>query len=173
MQGHSHNASALEKNVRLWLGPFDHEARHQRIQKTILNDSGTWLRGNHSFQQWMTEVAGSRLLWIRGRPGAGKTFLSSSIASLFRTQFYDAILLLRRERGPTKFSHFPSTVFYCTADEPTKWKRLQKLVGKITPSLSSKYRRTSSEPWGIVEGSSRYFEPDKTYIIYYRRPWRV
>ena len=79
MQGHSHNASALEKNIRLWLRPFDHEARHQRIQKTILNDSGTWLRGNHSFQQWMTEVAGSRLLWIRGRPGAGKTFLSSSI----------------------------------------------------------------------------------------------
>jgi hypothetical protein len=59
------------------------EAKAQKREiKNIIgkNGTGTWLQQNESFKSWV-EGKGNSVIWLRGAPGMGKSFLSHSAAA--------------------------------------------------------------------------------------------
>ncbi|KAK4196096.1 vegetative incompatibility protein HET-E-1 [Triangularia verruculosa] len=58
--------------------PRDDKARIERTKGGLLQDSYRWVLDNPEFQQWRNHPT-SRLLWIKGDPGKGKTMLLCGI----------------------------------------------------------------------------------------------
>ncbi|KAF2688292.1 HET-domain-containing protein [Lentithecium fluviatile CBS 122367] len=54
--------------------PRDDKKRIEDTKGGLLNDSYRWILGNADFQRWRDDQQ-SRLLWIKGDPGKGKTML--------------------------------------------------------------------------------------------------
>jgi archaellum biogenesis ATPase FlaH len=64
----------------------------QRIEDTkggLLADSYRWVLDNTTFQQWQQDPH-SRLLWVKGDPGKGKTMLLCGIINELQEATYDA-----------------------------------------------------------------------------------
>jgi hypothetical protein len=67
----------------------------KRIEETkggLLADSYRWVLDNTTFQQWQQDL-GSRLLWIKGDPGKGKTMLLCGIINELHRLMPDTILM--------------------------------------------------------------------------------
>ncbi|KAK6448538.1 hypothetical protein FP744_10004788 [Trichoderma asperellum] len=60
--------------------PRDDKARIEDIKGGLLEDSYRWILEHSDFQQWLNDER-SRLLWIRGDPGKGKTMLLCGIVN--------------------------------------------------------------------------------------------
>ncbi|PNP48902.1 hypothetical protein TGAMA5MH_00060 [Trichoderma gamsii] len=60
--------------------PRDDKARIEAIKGGLLEDSYRWILQHSDFQQWLNDKH-SRLLWIRGDPGKGKTMLLCGIVN--------------------------------------------------------------------------------------------
>lgn len=60
--------------------PRDDKARIEAINGGLLEDSYRWILKHSDFQQWLNDKH-SRLLWIRGDPGKGKTMLLCGIVN--------------------------------------------------------------------------------------------
>lgn len=60
--------------------PRDDKARIEAIKGGLLEDSYRWILQHSDFQQWLYDKH-SRLLWIRGDPGKGKTMLLCGIVN--------------------------------------------------------------------------------------------
>ncbi|KAF6805919.1 nacht and wd domain protein [Colletotrichum musicola] len=58
--------------------PTADKIRIERTKGGILRDSYSWILGHPDFRRWQTD-AGSRLLWVKGDPGKGKTMLLCGI----------------------------------------------------------------------------------------------
>jgi hypothetical protein len=58
--------------------PRDDKKRIEEIKSGLLKDSYCWVLNNADFQQWRDDEQ-SRLLWIKGGPGKGKTMLLCGI----------------------------------------------------------------------------------------------
>ena len=58
--------------------PRDDKKRIEQTKGGLLQDSYRWVLDNEDFQQWRTDDQ-SRLLWIKGDPGKGKTMLLCGI----------------------------------------------------------------------------------------------
>jgi hypothetical protein len=71
--------------------PREDRARIGGEKDTLLRDCYAWILEDASFQRWRTQDA-SRLLWISGDPGKGKTMMMMGlIAELSRLELSDAI----------------------------------------------------------------------------------
>ncbi|KAL2197078.1 hypothetical protein P885DRAFT_68962 [Corynascus similis CBS 632.67] len=77
MQQISEKDQECLKNLRL-SDPRDDKARIERTSGGLLQDSYRWVFDNADFQQWRDHPE-SRLLWIKGDPGKGKTMLLCGI----------------------------------------------------------------------------------------------
>ncbi|PVH90374.1 HET-domain-containing protein, partial [Periconia macrospinosa] len=60
--------------------PRDDKKRIEDTKGGLLKDSYRWILGNADFQRWRDDQQ-SRLLWIKGDPGKGKTMLLCGIAN--------------------------------------------------------------------------------------------
>lgn len=60
--------------------PRDDKARIEAIKGGLLEDSYRWILQHSDFRQWLNDKH-SRLLWIRGDPGKGKTMLLCGIVN--------------------------------------------------------------------------------------------
>ncbi|KAI3281193.1 hypothetical protein DTO002I6_9925 [Penicillium roqueforti] len=58
--------------------PHDDKNRIEQTKGGLLKDSYRWILDNEQFQQWQRNYS-SRLLWIKGNPGKGKTMLLCGI----------------------------------------------------------------------------------------------
>jgi hypothetical protein len=58
--------------------PRDDRARIEDDKDTLLRDCYAWVLDDDSFQRWRTQDE-SRLLWIRGDPGKGKTMMTMGV----------------------------------------------------------------------------------------------
>ncbi|KAJ5098527.1 hypothetical protein N7532_005528 [Penicillium argentinense] len=58
--------------------PEDDKGRIERTNGGLLQDSYRWILDNEQFKQWQAKQS-SRLLWIKGDPGKGKTMLLCGI----------------------------------------------------------------------------------------------
>ncbi|KAL8837871.1 MAG: hypothetical protein Q9170_002346 [Blastenia crenularia] len=90
-----------------WLSHVPFHDRHEELQRERKKypNSTHWLFDTTQTSEWLRESERSNsVLWIHGIPGAGKTFLFSSIVD----QIQD------------KFSNAQVIYFYCTYNEPRK-----------------------------------------------------
>ncbi|KAI0259996.1 hypothetical protein BC834DRAFT_961477 [Gloeopeniophorella convolvens] len=59
-----------------WLSPPDPSMNHNETRSRHYDGTSTWLVNSSAFLEWK---ANGSLLWISGKPGAGKTFLCSTV----------------------------------------------------------------------------------------------
>ncbi|KAK3942456.1 hypothetical protein QBC46DRAFT_426235 [Diplogelasinospora grovesii] len=64
--------------------PRDDKKRIEQTKGGLLQDSYQWILENHDFRRWR-DTQESRLLWIKGDPGKGKTMLLCSIIDELET----------------------------------------------------------------------------------------
>ncbi|KAL7755657.1 hypothetical protein ACKLNR_014184 [Fusarium oxysporum f. sp. zingiberi] len=65
--------------------PHDDKTRIEQTKGGLLEDSYRWILNNADFQQWRDDEQ-SRLLWIKGDPGKGKTMLLCGIINELKKQ---------------------------------------------------------------------------------------
>lgn len=58
--------------------PCDDMEKIQNKQDKLLEETGSWILSNESFTKWLNDGS-SRLLWLHGDPGKGKTMLAISM----------------------------------------------------------------------------------------------
>ncbi|KAI5776308.1 hypothetical protein EDC01DRAFT_625555, partial [Geopyxis carbonaria] len=83
-----------------WLSSIPYTNHHQRISDSRLEGSGDWILARKEYKEWRSSSA-SKLLLLRGIPGAGKTYIASKII--------DTVL---REKNSEKLVYF-----YCNRAE--------------------------------------------------------
>lgn len=72
----------LSQALFVWLSAPDPSSNLAAARDKRQRDTGIWLLESHTFLNWKTERCS--LLWLHGKPGSGKTILSSTaIHSLF------------------------------------------------------------------------------------------
>ncbi|KAH8148970.1 uncharacterized protein LAJ45_06945 [Morchella importuna] len=71
--------ASSRKAILDWLYPGDFNAKHYEIGNRRQKGTGDWLLKSPEFIGWVEGRLKSRLLWGHGIPGAGKTFLSSTV----------------------------------------------------------------------------------------------
>jgi hypothetical protein len=88
------------RNLRL-TDPRDDKKRVEETKGGLLEDSSRWILEHSDFQQWRNDQQ-SRLLWVKGDPGKGKTMLLCGI--------------INELEKPTAVSHLLS-YFFCQATD--------------------------------------------------------
>ncbi|CZS92415.1 uncharacterized protein RAG0_02870 [Rhynchosporium agropyri] len=73
----NNNTNACLQDLRI-TDPRDNKKRIEETKGSLLTDSYRWILGNPDFQQWHNGEQ-SKLLWVRGDPGKGKTILLCGI----------------------------------------------------------------------------------------------
>ncbi|KAH9967018.1 hypothetical protein BJV74DRAFT_968858 [Russula compacta] len=66
----------LQEKFRSWLSPPDPSINHNTACKTQHDGTAMWFIQGSTFRDWKKD---GTLLWIRGRPGAGKSILCSAV----------------------------------------------------------------------------------------------
>ena len=72
--------------------PRDDKKRIEDTKGGLLEDSYRWILENSDFQQWRNNQQ-SRLLWIKGDPGKGKTMLLCGITNELKRSMAKSVLL--------------------------------------------------------------------------------
>jgi len=111
--------------------PHDDKQRIEDGKGGLLADSYRWVLDNTTFQQWQQEP-NSRLLWVKGDPGKGKTMLLCGIINELESSMPPSSLLL---------------YFFCQADDERINSATAVLRGLLhmlvtqQPSLASHIRK--------------------------------
>ena len=96
---------ALRGAVSKWLSPVEPFVFQSRLISNRQTGTGLWFL-KHQFKDWTQNAGGSSVLWLRGKPGSGKsTLFSACVETLNNTQ--DHI------KSPPPEQAF----FYCSANE--------------------------------------------------------
>jgi hypothetical protein len=72
--------------------PRDDKQRIEDTKGGLLADSYRWVLDNNTFQQWQQDPH-SRLLWVKGDPGKGKTMLLCGLINELQTSMPESVLL--------------------------------------------------------------------------------
>ncbi|KAF2676051.1 hypothetical protein K458DRAFT_425005 [Lentithecium fluviatile CBS 122367] len=119
--------------------PCDDKKRIEDTKGGLLQDSYCWILNNASFQQWHSDLQ-SRLLWIKGDPGKGKTMLLCGI-----------INELQRSMAQTAFVSY----FFCQATDS----RINSATAVLRGLL---YLLVSQQPSLVSHVRKRYDQAGKT-----------
>ncbi|KAI0059375.1 hypothetical protein BV25DRAFT_1890024, partial [Artomyces pyxidatus] len=122
---HAHEERAIQaqrENYREWadkrreflaLLPYEEcHSKHDECRSVLSTDlaAGQWLLHRDEFLHWvMATDPASGLLWLRGKPGVGKTILSSIV-----------IEALQSPKGKTTKARRGVAFFYCQHNDPKK-----------------------------------------------------
>ncbi|KAN0107055.1 hypothetical protein V8E52_010563 [Russula decolorans] len=74
----------VREDVRKWLSPPDPWKNHNLARECRHSGTGTWWIQGETYAEWKSSGPSS-LLWIRGKPGAGKSVICSAIIEDIRT----------------------------------------------------------------------------------------
>ncbi|KAH9012794.1 hypothetical protein EDB84DRAFT_923055 [Lactarius hengduanensis] len=66
----------IERDVQRWLSPPDPSVNYNTARESYQEGTAAWFLQGSIFKEW--ELVGS-LLWIHGKPGSGKSILSSAV----------------------------------------------------------------------------------------------
>ncbi|KAI5810371.1 hypothetical protein BZA77DRAFT_172525 [Pyronema omphalodes] len=108
IQPHLHNVQNwLEDSDRSailqWISAIPYISHHKRISEERLEGTGEWLFERPEYEEWMSSSE-SKLLLLRGIPGAGKTYIASKV-----------IDCLQPDMTELKFAYF-----YCNRAEENR-----------------------------------------------------
>ncbi|KAK2034265.1 hypothetical protein LX32DRAFT_552142 [Colletotrichum zoysiae] len=71
--------------------PRDDKERIERTKGGLLRDSFRWVLDHHDFRRWQDDEQ-SRVLWVKGDPGKGKTMLLCGIIAELERRSVDCVL---------------------------------------------------------------------------------
>ncbi|RAK99918.1 uncharacterized protein BO80DRAFT_426008 [Aspergillus ibericus CBS 121593] len=78
----TNHLTRVDKNKALelleWISPVPYGKHHTTVQTERAANTGEWLLQHPMFRDW-EENSSSAVLWLRGSPGVGKTFLTSKV----------------------------------------------------------------------------------------------
>ncbi|KAJ7112303.1 hypothetical protein C8R44DRAFT_677276, partial [Mycena epipterygia] len=74
-----HNLNADLRAFAQWLSPLDFEATQENFFSKCAAGTGDWFINHPEFQRWIS--GDISLLWCPGKPGVGKTILSSRVVN--------------------------------------------------------------------------------------------
>ncbi|KAL3490628.1 hypothetical protein BJX62DRAFT_206778 [Aspergillus germanicus] len=63
-----------EADILSWISKTPYEKHYKTARDGLLVDSGSWLFAKPDFEKWR-QFDESRMFWLSGKPGAGKTKL--------------------------------------------------------------------------------------------------
>ncbi|KAF8462657.1 hypothetical protein DFH94DRAFT_659177, partial [Russula ochroleuca] len=69
----------LHKDIFKWLSPPDPWKNHHLACKSRHRRSAAWFVQGNTFSEWKASEAPSSILWVHGKPGAGKSVFCSTI----------------------------------------------------------------------------------------------
>ncbi|PYI04395.1 putative ankyrin repeat-containing protein [Aspergillus sclerotiicarbonarius CBS 121057] len=126
------NQRELERKVNDWICPVDVESTHRRALSLLQSGTGRWFI-NGPFRQWFFGTDGSRLLYLQGRSGSGKTVLCAT-----------AIEEAQKVVKNLKQSRVHVVYFYCSFQHNAS-QSLVNLLGAILAQLSHSFPEISGE----------------------------
>jgi ankyrin repeat protein len=71
------------RKVLAWLSPLSFEAKHRQVSELRQGSTGLWFLEHETFIQWKTAQK-DLVLWSSGIPGAGKTYMASTVIDNLR-----------------------------------------------------------------------------------------
>ncbi|KAF7527346.1 hypothetical protein G7054_g10484 [Neopestalotiopsis clavispora] len=95
-------------------GPKRYDQTLDYLRARHSGGTSNWLFSNAMFRNWLDgSTQESRILWMKGIPGAGKTFLSGAVVHLLRSEKSVAafVFLTYKEAETSALSTFQSLVF--------------------------------------------------------------
>jgi len=119
--------------------PHDDKKRIEETKGGLMKDSYRWVLDNASFQQWYNDPQ-SRLLWIKGDPGKGKTMLLCGIVDELQKSIAKTDLL---------------SYFFCQASDA-------RINSATTVLRGLLYLLVSQQPSLITHVRKRYDHGNKT-----------
>ncbi|UKZ53220.1 hypothetical protein TrVGV298_007012 [Trichoderma virens] len=140
--------------------PRDDKTRIEATKGGLFKDSYRWILDHSDFQKWRDEER-SRLLWIKGDPGKGKTMLLCGIVNELSPQ-----TRLQGRKANTLLSYF----FYQAADERINsatavLRGLIYLIVKQQPLLVSHIQEKYKDGREIFSNILEDASLERTYII--------
>ncbi|KAH6861235.1 hypothetical protein B0T12DRAFT_452600 [Alternaria alternata] len=111
--------------------PREDRARIEGDKDTLLRDCYAWILDDASFRRWRTQDA-SRLLWIKGDPGKGKTMMAMGViaelssARKERSWLETITATLNVGPGPSLLAYF-----FCQSTQPELNNALSVLRGLV------------------------------------------
>ncbi|KAF8541975.1 hypothetical protein BDD12DRAFT_775371, partial [Trichophaea hybrida] len=69
-----------------WISIIPYTSHHKRISEERLEGTGEWLLARKEYQDWRASSA-SKMLLLRGIPGAGKTYMASKVIDTLDEEF--------------------------------------------------------------------------------------
>ncbi|GKZ24761.1 hypothetical protein AbraIFM66951_002019 [Aspergillus brasiliensis] len=109
-----------------WISPVKYGSHHNNVRGNRTPDTGDWLLQKGAFRDW-EESSSSAVLWLRGSPGVGKTFLTSRVID----HVQDTLARTPNDEG---FAYF-----YCNRTEDIRTRPLavaQSYVRQLASSAS-------------------------------------
>jgi tRNA A37 threonylcarbamoyladenosine biosynthesis protein TsaE len=100
------------------LGRSHHESEFQRIKENRLKGTGAWFTVSDYFKNW--KQGKSRLLWLYGPPGCGKTYLCATIIEDLQE---------RTQQGP------PPTILYFFFQDRNESRTLKHFISSLILQL--------------------------------------
>lgn len=78
---HQESSEKRFRELCTWLKSADVESDHQKLREAQITGSGRWLFANPQFKKWFDPNSPYTpfLLWMNGKPGAGKSVLASMV----------------------------------------------------------------------------------------------
>ncbi|KAI0521714.1 hypothetical protein F5B22DRAFT_662043 [Xylaria bambusicola] len=68
-----------------WLTPNDiEEAKLDVLNGRCYEGTSSWITQNHKFRTWLQRGRGNSVLWLHGKPGSGKSVISSQVIRFLR-----------------------------------------------------------------------------------------
>ncbi|PWY96736.1 NACHT domain protein [Aspergillus sclerotioniger CBS 115572] len=93
----SERADRLQKYqaLKTEINPRTYDDKLNWYHGRVCKGTGGWLRQDDTFKRWLdTGNRTSRVLWLQGIPGAGKTFLAGTVVDIARTASHTAFAFL-------------------------------------------------------------------------------
>lgn len=137
----------LQQDVRSWLSPPDPWKNHNIACGSRHSGTAAWFIGGSTFSEW-TSSGPNSLLWIHGKPGAGKSVICSTIIENIDSMRKSGLVSL--------------AFFYCDFREDAK-KDLRGLLSSVLVQLchqSDSYYRILSNFFSEHANSSRHPSDD-------------
>ncbi|CAN9292460.1 unnamed protein product [Alternaria alternata] len=145
--------------------PREDRARIEGDKDTLLRDCYAWILDDSNFQQWRAQDA-SRLLWIKGDPGKGKTMMAMGvIAELSRPESLSYVTVPKKRRridNPEPLLSF----FFCQSTQPGLNNALSVLRGLVymLVTQSGDLLRYVQQPYKTV-GKQLFEGPNAIYAM--------
>lgn len=171
------NVRGEYERIKTGISPKSFDGTFYRLSGQTYEGTGKWLLEDAAFARWIDiSDSSSRVLWLQGIPGAGKTFLSSTVAAktqkLGRTAF--AFLSHTLSSSTTAISVIHSIIFQLVSDDQnlqtviceSSRETLKRDIGNAT-DLLSRILACAGPSYIIIDGLDEIGEFERGRLMGY------